>query len=930
MRPKISLFVLLEHGVPLLITLSAVLLLCLTPIWAYRWFRQPFLGALIEPHNVISQINSPTWPARNQGVQWSDRLVALNRQPALDVQQVNRFMAENGFAPVTATFVRWDGSQFDVQIQPIRVPWADLISLFLIPYVVGLIFLGTGVWAYRIRPDLRASRAFLAFTAATCIVTTTFLDMNTTHYVVLIWSLSLPVLAGALAHLSLVFPQPMPFVEKRPLSRYFPWLITLAAAIPIARDILWPRDVYDYILSWRWGGYFYIAVAMLFFLVTLVVRIVRSHLPIVRQQSRVIVFGAIVAFLPMLALYFLPSIFGGQIPEFRSSIYFPPLVFLPISVTYAIVRYRLLDVDRILSRVLAYVITSAVVLVIFYGLAGGLSFVVQRTIQPNDPFLIATYLLLLVLGLNPLWALIQKAIDRVFYRSPADYRRVLAYISQNLVITPDIKRTLSLLETELQKALAPEKFVIYLYHDELSQYLPHATSEDSAPAYDAADPLVHLLKKSASPIWLSPEKPLPIELLHSAGGQRLAGLIFVPLRYEGQLTGFLMLGPKRSGDLYSSDDFDFLVAVAAQSTLALENARLFANLRRTYEQTLEMKNLMDDIFASVATGIITTNIARQITLFNQAAERILGLPVTQVLGKPIKEALPTLCPDIEAAAVNAMERGAVTMSAELARSLPTRGELHLRLSCSPLRDAYLGTKGATIVFEDLTERHRLEVEQERIRQTFGRVVAPRVRDRLLADASNLRLDGTKETVTILFADLLGFTSFSEKTPPEAVFRVLNSYLDLAAQVILDEEGTLDKFMGDAVLAFWNAPDPQPDHALRAVRAALSIIQQSLHAHQNWSEPENRRIFRIGVATGPAMIGNVGTSQLFNYTAIGDTVNLAQRLQSVAQPGQILLNKSLYEMVATEVDALPLEPITVKGREQAVEVYQLRGLKSAHG
>src|SRR5262249_33670676 len=152
------------------------------------------------------------------------------------------------------------------------------------------------------------------------------------------------------------------------------------------------------------------------------------------------------------------------------------------------------------------------------------------------------------------------------------------------------------------------------------------------------------------------------------------------------------------------------------------------------------------------------------------------------------------------------------LSAELSHTIPERGDLHLRLSVSPLRDAYLATKGATFVFEDLTEQRKLEAERELIRRTFGRVVAPRVRDRLLANPDNLQLDGAKQLVTILFADLSGFTTYSEKHDPETVFSVLNQYLSLAAQAILEQEGTLDKFMGDAVMAIWNSPDPQPDHA----------------------------------------------------------------------------------------------------------------------
>jgi adenylate cyclase len=206
------------------------------------------------------------------------------------------------------------------------------------------------------------------------------------------------------------------------------------------------------------------------------------------------------------------------------------------------------------------------------------------------------------------------------------------------------------------------------------------------------------------------------------------------------------------------------------------------------------------------------------------------------------------------------------------------------------------------------------------------VVAPRVRDRLLADAVNLNLDGTRQMVTILFADLSGFTPFSETTEPETLFQVLNYYLSLAAQAILEEEGTLDKFMGDAVMALWNTPDLQPDHSLRAARAALSILERCRHAHTHIKNPKHHLQFRIGVTTGDAMVGNVGTSELFNYTAIGDTVNLAQRLEIAARPGQILINKAVYQAVAEKVNALPLDPVQVKGKSQPVAVYELKDLK----
>jgi adenylate cyclase len=158
-----------------------------------------------------------------------------------------------------------------------------------------------------------------------------------------------------------------------------------------------------------------------------------------------------------------------------------------------------------------------------------------------------------------------------------------------------------------------------------------------------------------------------------------------------------------------------------------------------------------------------------------------------------------------------------------------------------------------------------------------------------------------------------------------LFKVLNSYLSIAAQAILEEEGTLDKFMGDAVLALWNTPDAQPDYTLRAVRAALSMLERARREAEQLG-PAHALQFRIGVTTGEAMVGNVGTSELFNYTAIGDTVNLAQRLEVTAQPGQVLIDQATYAIVADRVLANPLEAVQVKGRSQPVAIYELRGVR----
>jgi len=912
------------HFPPLFSGAVAVLALILTPFWAYQWYQSPFLGVSLEQNNVVSQIDGTNWPARMEGADFKERLVALNGEDVPDIKDVQRILNANGYQPIRATFKKTDGLTYSIIVTPIRPPLFDLISMFVVPYIVGLQFLIIGFWAYRIKPNLWESRALALFVSGVSVMVTTFLDISMTHHASILWSLGILQAAGGLAYLALVFPQPVWFVRKNPLLRYLPWLFMLLLAPMMIVAIYFPPNPFFYITAWQ-IGYVCIILGFVLFISILIWRIIGSRSPIIRQQSRVILFGSFLGFLP--ALVYIISLITGLLIEFHAWLVFLPLGLFPLSITYAILRYRLLDVDTILVRAVTYIMMTLIVVASFYGLLALLSFIVGETIQGNNPFVVAGYLFALVVGLNPLRNLIQTWIDRIFYRAPADYRRALTLLSRALVATPSLSQAMNLLEEQLQQSLAPERFVMHLYNDELGEYTPHATQEDSAPPYAVDDPLVGLIESSQSPIWLSPDNPLP-DILQNSGKsyEKLKGFTFVPLRYKRRLIGFMSLGPRRSGELYNSNDLDFLVAIANQSALAMENARLFENLRRNLDQTLEMKNLMDDIFSSVATGIITTDMKKNITLFNRAAENILGMSGKEVLGMSLSNVLPALHAELDNSNSAAVQQNIVNLSSAPLDNLPEHKDLYLRLSLSPLRDAQLNTKGTTIVFEDLTERHQLETEREHIRQTFGRVVAPRVRDRLLSDDINLELNGRKQVVTVLFADLCGFTPFSEKYEAETVFSTLNTYLSIAAQAILEEEGTLDKFMGDAVLAIWNSPDEQPDHALRAVRAAREIIERSRRAHSQFPNPDQCLDFRIGITSGEAVIGNVGTGELFNYTAIGDVVNLAERLQSSAKAGGIMVEKTTYDIVCDHVQIESQQNITVKGREQIVQAYTIKDIQ----
>lgn len=395
---------------------------------------------------------------------------------------------------------------------------------------------------------------------------------------------------------------------------------------------------------------------------------------------------------------------------------------------------------------------------------------------------------------------------------------------------------------------------------------------------------------------------------------------YIPIIRKQELIGIFALGPKTSKQAYSNQDLQLLTTLADQTGLALENASLVDRLQQNYREIARMKNLMDNVFDSMDNAVITTDLAGKITLFNKAAETILALPpAEQSIGKPYNEVLPALATTIFPNLVaNVLKRQDHYADYELISEVPGRGRVNLSLNLAPLKDAYNQIRGVTMVMDDLTETKRLQAVQD----MFRRYVSPAVVDRLPSDPSKLELGGHRQVVTVLFADIRGFTSFSEKLPPEKLVDILNEYLSMAAASILMFEGTLDKFMGDAVMGIFNAPLEQNDHALRAVRAAAAMQKAIADYHRNMAHERNLS-FGIGIHVGEAVVGNIGMSDRMDYTAIGDTVNLAKRIQENTPGNKVLISEDVYKIVNGSVRAIFFKEMTVKGRRQPVKTYELR-------
>jgi PAS domain S-box-containing protein len=399
----------------------------------------------------------------------------------------------------------------------------------------------------------------------------------------------------------------------------------------------------------------------------------------------------------------------------------------------------------------------------------------------------------------------------------------------------------------------------------------------------------------------------------------LRSILCVPLKVKGEITGVIYADNRIRTGIFTETELDLLTAFSNHAAVAIENARLFESVRKTLDEVTELKNLMDNVFSSIVSGVITADINDKILLCNKAAETILGRVESGLVGSYLEEILPKITTDLMGYVENVRVNDQHMVGLEFNSNLPQRGPVCLSFNLSPLKDATNETQGVAIVLDDLTEKKRLEAQ----RRLFERMVSPKVIEQLNPDS--LQLGGERTEITTLFADVRGFTGFSEKVDPEELVSVINRYLAAAADEVLNQEGTIDKFLGDAVMAWFNAPIPQPDHTLRAVKAAIGIRDAISKIYPEF--PEMFRLsFGVGIHYGDAVLGLVGTESRLEYTAIGDSVNTAKRIQENSASGQILISAEVYNQVSDQVSVKQVAPIHAKGKSQPVQVYEVIGLR----
>lgn len=236
-----------------------------------------------------------------------------------------------------------------------------------------------------------------------------------------------------------------------------------------------------------------------------------------------------------------------------------------------------------------------------------------------------------------------------------------------------------------------------------------------------------------------------------------------------------------------------------------------------------------------------------------------------------------------------------------------------------------------VVLPTLEQAVSQEREKRRVRNLFSRFISPEMVDQMMK-TQDLNSVNKRADLTIIFTDIRGFTTLSEKLTPEGVVSLLNPYLEAMSQVIYKHGGTVDKYEGDAIIAFFGEPVPYKDHAARALRASLDMRKSLAELREKWAKEgrPSQIEMGVGVNSGEVFVGLLGSEQRINYTVIGDNANLAARLQDLTKTyaWPILISESTYQQVKDEFDTELADAVTVKGKTKAVNVYKVIGLKGA--
>jgi len=394
-------------------------------------------------------------------------------------------------------------------------------------------------------------------------------------------------------------------------------------------------------------------------------------------------------------------------------------------------------------------------------------------------------------------------------------------------------------------------------------------------------------------------------------GYHTQTILCMPIKnVGGEILGAVQVLNKKEG-IFTMEDEELLDALGAQAAVALENSNLF-------EEVMDIKNYNESILRDMATGVVTLDEDGKVITVNPAAERLFAIRAGQAVGLSYDRVLYAEAnQDFVKAIGEVLNTGQKYSGYDLKYFLPGgEDRVNFNVSIVPLKNTKGKPIGQVLVVEDITQ-------EQRMMSTLSRYVDRRVAERLVKNKDSLKLGGVNLKVTIVFSDIRDFTTLSERLGAEEIVELLNDYFSRMVRVIFAHGGTLDKFIGDAIMAVFGAPVQYGDDTIRAVKAALDMRKELKTFNADRKVRGKVEIQNgIGIGYGEVISGNIGSEQRMDYTVIGDAVNLSSRLEGLTKNYQqkIVISESVYSDVKDVVPCVALETVKVKGKRRATRIF----------
>lgn len=772
-----------------------------------RLVDKTFPGFLLNERMAISNVGLYDWSGSEAGLRFPDKLLEVDSVAVSSPRQLEEIVRQKAVGTPVIYTVKRDDEIMKVELVTMRFAWLDLVMTYGMTFLAGIFYITIGSIVFALKPNNRVSWIFFFACFLLSLYSITNFDLVSTQYgFVRAIMLAQAFLPAAFLHFGLFFPRPSALVLRYPKIQIVPYVVSTLLVAPM--EYLYPDP--------RFVTYWYL---ILVYLIVggagVVLPVLREFLKpsssLARQRAKVVLFGAALA-LPLPALAYSSQTIFGSFLGFRlhGNLLGIPLLVFPASIAYSIAKHNLFDVDIYIKRAVGYGIMTGLVALSYFVLQTTLMTFILRPVlgaQTEQVFPIV-FALLVVFFFNPINRRVQAGVDKVFFRKAYDYKETVMAVERALTSILDLRAIIArIIHTARERLFIDNAGLLVLdvggqsawsaffVGDEETRNMKSHSSSAEIPS---SDPLVKLVRRNKKLVtrYDIDEDPRYRNVRHMCRKrfEEWGASMALPLLFQNQVIGILLVGHKKSGKFYNREDVELLETLTAHGAVAIENARLAERMKR----------------------------------------------------------------------------------------------------------------------------------EEVLRANLSRYASPQAVEQIVKRDVEINLSGERKLVTALFTDIRGFTGITGGRAPDQLMRILNDYFSEINGIIFQHQGSVEQYVGDAIMAVFGGLVELDNTAQNAVLAAVQMMEQMPALSARWEREYGFTLATgVGISTGNVLFGNIGSAERMELAVIGETVILASRFSGLAKAGQILVDKETASYLESPIRYKALPPTTVKGKTEKVEVFEIQ-------